>query len=199
MQSSTDYAIKIRTFPEHTIRNLPNINAISPPVLVPQMRSKISYGNGAGFNPSLSASRFITFFKMSKEDRPRTPPPSRLKMQSARSAAKAAVGELPVDAGSTVIQSPCELPCKTSDVKLRRLVVFNAKFDADSTWRTERLVKQLGATNTGRTRAHGFTPRNHIGFVDCGKGIAHSVLTNSRQRISLFALSPRGQLVKRQR
>jgi len=70
----------------HTISSRPNINAISPPVLVPQIKSKHSQGlGGVEFwvsAPPCLLTWFISSCKMYNEEIPRTPPPSR---QSTRS------------------------------------------------------------------------------------------------------------------
>ena len=59
-----------------TIRNLPSIIAIKPPVLVPPIKSKYSHGNGVSavcFRLPISS---ISCRRISRDDNPRTPPPS---------------------------------------------------------------------------------------------------------------------------
>jgi len=60
-----------------TIPNLPSIIAISPPVLVPPIRSKYSQGRGVSLVSDRLLISSITSRNIKSEDKPRTPPPSR--------------------------------------------------------------------------------------------------------------------------
>ena len=60
-----------------TIPSFPSIIAIRPPVLVPQMRSKYSQGLGTVSALVLRLICSIIDFRIKSEERPRTPPPSR--------------------------------------------------------------------------------------------------------------------------
>ena len=61
--------------------NLPSMSAINPPVLVPATREKRSLGvKPSGRRPSCWLTCCIRRFSMIREERPRTPPPSRVRM-----------------------------------------------------------------------------------------------------------------------
>jgi hypothetical protein len=59
-----------------TIRKRPSIIAISPPVLVPPIRSKYSQGRGVSLAPVRRWISSMISFKTNSEDSPLTPPPS---------------------------------------------------------------------------------------------------------------------------
>ena len=64
------------------IRRRPSMRAMSPPVLVPPMRSKCSQGRGVVLDFLRRAISSIRSRRMRSEERPRTPPPSRARIRA---------------------------------------------------------------------------------------------------------------------
>ena len=64
------------------MRRRPSMRAMRPPVLVPPMRSKYWHGRGVVVRSLRRAISSMRSRRMRSEERPRTPPPSRVRIRA---------------------------------------------------------------------------------------------------------------------